>query len=159
MKKLLLTNGQPTILDDTDYELYKNSRPFIANGGYATILVKENGKNRNRMISRLILKAKKGEIVDHINHDKLDNRRENLRICTPLQSAWNRRGHKDSKSGFAGVSYHTKNSLTKPWRARIFYKREIYLGCYETKEEAAKAYNKAAKDYFGEFACLNKIYA
>ncbi len=155
MKKLLLTNGKVTIVDPSDFDAYSKYTAFLSKDGYAYIIVNENGKSRNRLLSRFIMGAKKGEIVDHINHDTLDNRKSNLRICTPLQSARNRRGHSDSKSGLIGVSRYKG----KTWRARIFCDKEIYLGYFKDKYEAAKAYNEAAVKYFGEFACLNKINA
>jgi hypothetical protein len=86
--------------------------------------------------------------TDHKNHDRLDNRMSNLRACTPSQNSGNTR-HKVSKSGYRGVkAYRDK------WLARIADK---HLGVFQTAEDAALAYNKAAVSRFGEFATLNNL--
>jgi len=91
------------------------------------------------------------EIVDHINMNTLDNRRENLRAATKSQNMANRSKTKKNTSGYKGV---TKNRLK--WKATIVVNYEIIaLGTYETKEEAALMYDIAAKKYFGDFARLN----
>ena len=94
-------------------------------------------------------------LIDHINHEKLDNRRSNLRICTTSQNCANMNIKRKNRgiSGFKGVRYHSKN---KNWNARITIKRkEIHLGCFTDKDVAAKAYDLAAIKYFGEFALTN----
>ena len=94
MRKLLLTDDVYTFLDEKDFNVYVNYPSFLSKDGYVYVIVKEGKKWRNRLLSRLIMKAKKTFFVDHINHNKLDNRRSNLRICTPLQSSRNRGAHK-----------------------------------------------------------------
>jgi len=90
--------------------------------------------------------------VDHINHNGLDNRKANLRLATKSQNAWNSSGRR-GRSGFKGVSFEKKTGL---WRASIAYHGEKkYLGNFHDKREAAKAYDRAAKKYHGEFASLN----
>ena len=89
-------------------------------------------------------------VVDHINNNPLDNRKENLRICTQHQNAYNKK-IKLPKSGFRGVQKH-KNK----WRATITVKSEIKrLGCFDTAEEAAKIYDKASIEFHGEFGVTN----
>jgi len=91
--------------------------------------------------------------VDHINGNPLDNRRENLRICTRAQNTCNRKAVVNSKSGYKGV---TKKNSSRKWIPEIRKDgKKLYLGSYNTPEEAAKAYDKAAKEIFGEFAKLN----
>jgi hypothetical protein len=90
--------------------------------------------------------------VDHKNGNSLDNRKENLRLCTIQQNSFNRK----PKNGKLKVFYLNKSS--NKYSAQIgFNNKKIYLGQFKSKEEAAKAYNEAAIKYFGEFACLNKI--
>jgi hypothetical protein len=92
----------------------------------------------------------KGEIVDHIDSNTLNNRRENLRLATYSQNSMNTRISSRNTSGYKGVSVDaTGNS----WRAQIKAEGEIkYLGLYSTPEEAHEAYKIAAVKYFGEFA-------
>lgn len=97
-------------------------------------------------------------VIDHINHDGLDNRKENLRICTSQQNSWNRSVSGRGTSKYKGVIFSSENNRNKRWKAQIKvnYKR-LDLGWYWTEEEAALAYNKAALEHFGEFACLNIV--
>jgi hypothetical protein len=90
--------------------------------------------------------------LDHINLDKSDNRIENLRPCTTQQNAANRKAR--SNSGLKGVSLSNKGYSR--YRAQIKANgKSMFLGCFPTKEDAAIAYDKAAKQYFGEFAYIN----
>jgi len=92
--------------------------------------------------------------VDHRDLNKMNNRRDNLRICTPSQNCANRRGRL-SKSGYRGVSSITTGK--KRWRAYISRngKQKRCLGYFYTAVEAAKAYDLAAIEHWGEFASLN----
>lgn len=97
--------------------------------------------------------------VDHVDGNPRNNTRSNLRKCTLSQNQGNRRLNKNNVSGYKGVGIHSQTGL---WRARITVtkagkSREKHLGLYETPEAAARAYNKAAVKYFGEFAKLNKV--
>jgi hypothetical protein len=106
---------------------------------------------REVQIHRLILDAPEGMEVDHVNRDKLDNRRSNLRLCTRSQNKANTGIISTNTSGYKGVSFH-KNK----WQASIRIDNKLlYLGRYDTKEEAAEAYNKKAFEQWGEFAWLN----
>ena len=119
---------------------------------------KKNGKSTGILMHRLILKAKEGELVDHINHNTLDNRRCNIRICTASQSNFNLRPKKrtaEIASRYKGVCWHT---IGKKWSSYIGKHGKVkYLGLFMEEKDAAKAYNEAAKELFGEFAYLNKI--
>ena len=112
-------------------------------------------KYGNQQKWRKLLNAPDNLEVDHINHDRHDNRLENLRLVTRQQNVFNRRLNKNNTSGYKGV-YRVKNS--KRWYAHIMLDYKfISLGGYVTKEDAALAYNLAAKKYFGEYAYLNPI--
>ena len=104
-------------------------------------------------IHRLIMDAPKGMDVDHINGNPLDNRKSNLRICTHTENNRNRGANKNNTSGYKGAYWHKQN---KKWRAQIVRNNKaIHIGLYESKEEAARAYDKKAKELHGEFAYLN----
>ena len=90
--------------------------------------------------------------LDHINHNRLDNRIENLRECSHLQNLMNVPKRARNKSGYKGVSWHQNNC----WVAHItLYKKNIYLGSFVNIIDAAKAYDVAATKHFGEFAYRN----
>lgn len=95
-----------------------------------------------------------GMMCDHINGRTLDNRKANLRSATALQNTWNSRKHSQScSSKYKGVWFH--KSIQK-WTAMIKARsKRIHLGTFENEIEAAKAYDKAAKKYYGQFAYLN----
>jgi len=115
-------------------------------------------------VSRLIMDAPVNMEVDHINHDTLDNRRCNLRVCTRSENRRNGRKQRQSNGRFKCVVYHPakkynpNSSEAKPWRAytRVMGKR-IWLGYYATDIDAAMAYNRYAAKEFGEFACFNRF--
>lgn len=93
------------------------------------------------------------EEIDHINHDRSDNRWVNLRVATRLQNEWNKPHRKDNVAGYKGVGWRKDKHK---WRARIrVNKSEISLGYYSNPKDAALAYDQAAVKYFGEFACTN----
>ncbi len=157
MKKIKLTQGKFAIVDDQDYEWLNQWNWFYGGAGYAIRnITNENGRTILRM-HRLILNVPKGMDTDHINFNRLDNRRENLRIATRSQNLYNKVKPRSNTSGFKGVGIR-KESKTKPYIAFLSTERKrIYLGYHKTAREAAIAYNKAALKYFGEFARLNII--
>lgn len=101
-----------------------------------------------------VIEVPEGMVVDHINHDGMDNRRANLRAATHSQNLCHRRkcpGQKSSK--YKGVTWKKDN---RKWQARIgFENKEIYLGCFRDEIDAAKAYDNAARKYHKDFASLN----
>ena len=106
-------------------------------------------------MSRFILNTPKGKHTDHINHDTLDNRKCNLRICTVAQNSFNRKLSVRNTSGYKGVSW---NKELKKWYASIKFQYKSYsLGLFSNKIDATIAYNMAAKKYFGEFAYINPL--
>jgi len=116
----------------------------------------DEGKRRVIHMHRVILQPKKGLDIDHINGNRLDNRRINLRYATRSQNNMNRFARcVTSKSPYKGVCWRAH---AKRWKAYIkINKTQIHIGYFTTAEKAAKAYNKAAIKYFGEFANLNSL--
>ena len=154
MNYIELTQGKYTIVDDEDLKEVSKYKWYFSNGyarrdaGY--------GINRERIkMHRFILNIPKNVQVDHKNGDTLDNRRENLRICTKAENLRNRKIGKNNTSGYKGVDWFKNRNL---WRAKIKYNNKlIHLGYFQTKIDAAKAYNNAAIKYHKEFSRLNKI--
>jgi len=108
---------------------------------------------------RFLMRAPKNKMVDHVNGDKLDNRRENLRLATNSENQANRRAVR-GKSNFKGVTWQkrTYDEGRGYWKAQIVVQGKLhYLGKYCTDLEAAAAYNDAAVRFFGEFAHLNDL--
>ncbi len=104
---------------------------------------------------RKIINVPKDLQTDHINNNGLDNRKINLRLCTNSQNSQNRRHYTNKSSKYKGVSWH---KFKKKWRAQIgLNKKRIHLGYFEAEKEAAKIYNKEAKELFGDFAYINSI--
>jgi hypothetical protein len=104
------------------------------------------------LLHRLILSAPPGSVVDHINGDPSDNRRENLRICSHTENMRNRKVSKSNKLGLKGVHWDRGRSR---YRALIWVDgKKKWLGSYKTAEEAKAAYDSAAPIYHGEFARL-----
>ena len=166
MKKIKLTQDQWALVDDEDYEMLTEHK-WYANRDKDKFYVMRNsptdsnGKQKTIFMHREITNAPKGKVVDHINGNPLDNRRENLRVCTNQENTMNRRKHRNNKSGYKGVCYMKKKKYmisehSKPWLAQIGHnQKNIFLGMYKAKEEAARAYDRKAVELFGEFAVLN----
>jgi len=104
-----------------------------------------------KLLHRLIMEVNQTEVIDHKNNNRLDNRLNNLRVCTQAENSKNQRLRKNNISGYKGVSEHTNGFRA---RIKVNYK-QIELGIYTTALEAAKAYDKAAKGLHGEYARLN----
>lgn len=161
MKKILLTQGQFAIVDDEDFDELSKFKWFADYAkGIKTFYAGRNVplgsyKQGKLKMHRVILKAKTGQIVDHINHDTLDNRKQNLRITTKLGNNQNAKKRKDNSSGYKGVTWYEPNQKFVA-KIRVMGKL-IHLGYHTSPVVLAQKYNRAAQIYHKEFALLNKI--
>lgn len=152
-KTIELTKGYVTKVDPEWYDMLAGIK-WSYKKGYA---ITQYGKKRHlESMHRVILGAPNGMQVDHINGDRLDNRSGNLRLCTGLQNSKNRTSAW-GKSQYKGVLERSYGGKSK-WSAKICSNSKVYyLGVFTTEEEAAKAYNAAAKRLHGDFAFLNNV--
>jgi hypothetical protein len=155
-QRIQLPCGLVAIVDSADLPRVSPHRWYVVRGrkrGTPYVGTRLTGETHATMLHRLIMDAPEGLVVDHINGDTLDNRRANLRVTTQGNNAKNRRANL-SNPGYKGVHRHKDGG----WVAKIGSgpARE-YLGYFATAEEAARAYNEAAKRLHGEFARLNVI--
>jgi hypothetical protein len=159
MKTIPVTNSPiPAIVDDADYPRVIG-KTWCLTHGYPGTNMEINGRKRMVVMHRFILDAKTGTAYDHVNRNKLDNQRENLRPANQSQnmanSEFSGRKTSRSRSRYKGVSWCKQ---TKRWRATMGFKgRYMHLGRFDDETEAAMAYNEAATKAFGVFACLNPI--
>ena len=159
MKQIKLTQGQFALVDDADYDwlnqykwfAHKSRGNFYAGRMSPTKKGTRYAIRMHRQIFGLEHDDKRD--TDHINHNTLDNHQENLRICTHRQNMKNQKKRPNTTSKYKGVCWKKKE---KKWYVRITVDgNRISLGRFTDEKEAATAYNKAAKKYFGNFAYLN----
>ncbi len=158
MKLIPLTQGKYAIVDDSDYEWLSHWKWHTFKGHKTHYAVRQTGlrPQKSILMHRLISNPPNGLEPDHINHNGLDNRRANLRLCTRTQNLQNARARQGGTSRYKGVSWDKWGKLKKQWRADIqINKKRIHLGYFENEIEAAQKYDQKAKELFGEFAYTN----
>lgn len=161
MKEIPLTQGKVALVDDEDYERLVAMGKWQYISGYAAKTLyfgkHENGKQIKKtvLMHRIILNVDKGVFVDHKKGSKLNNQKENLRICTHANNMMNRKIHSNNSTGYKGVYLDKSTGMFKSGIS--INGKMLHLGIFNTKEDAAKKYNEAAIYYYGEFAKLNPL--
>jgi hypothetical protein len=137
------------LVDEDSFEFLSKYRWYKHPQGYAFTVI----DGQVVLMHRLIMKAKKGQYIDHSNRCKMDNRKINLRFCNMSQNCQNRPIISTNSTGYKGIKFDKRRNH---WIARIHVNyKEHYLGSFQTKEEAARAYDIAALHFFGEFSYTN----
>ena len=155
MKEIKLTQNKVALVDDENFEYLNQFKWYTARNGrtwYARRHASRiNGKQKLIQMHRIIINAPKHLQVDHVNGDGLDNRKENLRLCTHQENHFNiKNTHKNNKLRTKGITWH---KTIKKFRAQIMInKKAIHLGYFNVMGDADSAYRIAEEKYFGKFA-------
>lgn len=140
MAEIKLRDGSRLLLDDADVQLLGTHRWHVTTEGYVARGARIDGRKATIYLHRLLTGAECGQDVDHVNRDRLDNRRENLRLCTRAENLQNVAG-RGGTSSLRGVSWHRRAGK---WRADVKVAgRQHYLGLFETEDAAAAAATEA----------------
>ncbi len=150
----VIVSGQTVMIDEEDINIFNSFSWSITSKGYVRSTISFSKKQlKTIFLHRLIMNIEDSKLqVDHINHNKLDNRKSNLRLCTNQENQRNTKA-KTGVSEYKGVYF-----AEKKWRSEIYIngkKDRLFLGCFNLEEDAACAYDMAAIHYFGEFAYTN----
>lgn len=160
MKKIKLTHGRTAIVDDEDHEWLSQWKWFFSAKGYAERTQylgggAKNEKSKRFLMHRVINNTPDGLETDHINRNKLDNRKCNLRSVTTAQNQINKLPQKNKVSKYKGVCWDKR---AKKWKAQLIKNGERVLNSnFKNEKDAALAYNVKAYEFFGENAYLNEV--
>jgi hypothetical protein len=157
-RKIPLTQGKYAIVDPDDYQRLAKYKWHASKGRHTyyaqrKVWLPEIKKEITIKMHRQIINVPDHLLVDHINHNALDNREANLRPATHSQNTCNTPKYKPSRSKYKGVTWHKRKDK---WQARIRINRKtIHLGYFNSQIKAAKARDQAARKYHRQFAILN----
>ena len=155
MRKIYLANNKGiALVDDEDYDWLNEYKWHINIGGYAETKIKINNKWFNKFMHRILIEPPKNMFVDHIDHNKLNNKKNNLRIATKSQNSMNRPKY-NGTSKYKGVCWDKRKN--KYISEIMLNNKTYYLGEFMNEIDAAKAYNKKAIELHGEYAYLNEV--
>jgi len=158
MKEIQLTQGKVAIVDDEDYQMVNQFKWYALKNGntfYARRVVPVNGRQKTVHMHQFIIgDTPKKSDIDHKDGNGCNNQKLNLRICTHQENMMNqKKPDKNCTSIYKGVCWHKRDNK---WQSRIQIDGKlIHIGYFMDESDAARAYDKAAKHHFKEFAYLN----
>lgn len=142
------TETNRTIIDIEDIDNIIKYKWHCRNNGYC-------GANSNILLHRIVMNAKKGEYIDHINGNRLDNRKQNLRKCTNQENNFNKGLYSHNTSGVTGVSWDKRRNK---WEVSIkINQKKMYLGRFDNFNDAVNKRKETEMIYFGEFAYKENV--
>lgn len=150
-----LTRGQVALVDAEGYLMVRDQQWRAVWHPRTRSFRAVSGTRPAVLLHRAVTRAAHGVMIDHINHDTLDNRLVNLRTAMPGENQYNQRPQIGKSSRYKGVTWYAR---TRRWRVQIRIARKYrFLGYYASEEEAAKVYDAAARALHGEFAFTNEM--
>jgi hypothetical protein len=150
-REIPLTRGAVALVDDEDYDYLAQWCWRLNSHGYAIRSFKLEGRTRYLNMHRIILDAQRGQFVDHIDHNRLNNRRANLRFVTAQENQRHRRTFSNNSTGYKGVSF-----MHNQWHVRLGLDGQmVHLGFFDDLQVAAQVYDAVARRVFGEFTIPN----
>ena len=156
MKEINITQGKKVLVDDADYAWLSLTPWYYAGPGYAARDFTRNKEKISVYMHRLLLNVTDDKEVDHIDGNRLNNTRANLRICSRAENASNIKKRDNASSKYKGVYWDNSRQQYRVSVNSITY-GEYYVGAFYSEDEAGLAYNIVAKSLHGDFARLNDL--
>lgn len=154
MPQIQLTQGKFALVDDEDFEFLNQWKWYAIKARTTFYAVRNVGRSpfqKRVWMHRAIMNTPAEMDTDHRDNNGLNNQRENLRVCTNTQNQANKNKQTNNTSGYKGVFWNNEK-----WQARISIEgKKIHLGHFTNVEDAARAYDNAAKNIYGEYARTN----
>lgn len=150
-----LTQGYHAVVDAEDYERVSRYKWCLSRSGNQ-LYAQRRCRGKTIRMHQFIMRPPKGKVVDHIDGNGLNNRRGNLRICTPQQNTWNQKRRKQQGASSRFIGVHRHKDRPGKWYVKIKCGDErVNLGPFDSEIEAARARDRKARELFGEYASLN----
>jgi hypothetical protein len=150
-----LTQGQYAMVDAEDYERVSRCKWCLSRTG-SQLYAQRRAHGKTIRMHQFIMNPPQGMVVDHIDGNGLNNRRGNLRICTPQQNAWNHKRRKEPDASSQCIGVHRYKDRPDKWYVKIQCAGAgTYLGPFDSEIEAARARDRKAIEFFGQYARLN----
>jgi hypothetical protein len=149
--KIPLTNGRYALIDSADLPIVEKLAWYYNPSGYADTHL---SRKKHVSMHRMILSATDNQSVDHIDHDGLNNRRSNIRLCTQSQNSMNRRAQSNNSTGIKGICFDKRRN---EWHASVKAGDVVKQKNFKAIEDAISAHTQWVKELHGDFACIERV--